>query len=44
MDAIKTGLGTQTGGRIAQCMKKYPGGRMIVTYGDGLGNVSKFLI
>lgn len=40
MEAIKTGLGTQTGGSITQCMKKCPGERVIVTYGDGLGNVS----
>jgi glucose-1-phosphate cytidylyltransferase len=40
VDAVETGLYTQTGGRIAQCMRKYPGERVIVTYGDGLGNVS----
>jgi glucose-1-phosphate cytidylyltransferase len=40
IDAIETGLNTQTGGRIAQCMSRYPGQRVIVTYGDGLGNVS----
>jgi glucose-1-phosphate cytidylyltransferase len=40
MDAIKTSLGKQTGGRIAQCMKKYPRKRVMATYGDGLGNVS----
>jgi glucose-1-phosphate cytidylyltransferase len=37
---INTGLNTQTGGRIAKCMKKYPGERMIATYGDGLANIS----
>ena len=40
VDPIETGLNTQTGGRIAQCMKRYPDQRVIVTYGDGLGNVS----
>jgi glucose-1-phosphate cytidylyltransferase len=40
VDGIETGLNTQTGGRIAQCMRKYSGQRVIVTYGDGLGNVS----
>jgi len=38
--ALETGLNTQTGGRIAQCMKRFPNERVIVTYGDGLGNVS----
>lgn len=38
--ALETGLHTQTGGRIAQCMKAFPGERIIATYGDGLANVS----
>ena len=38
--ALETGLTTQTGGRIAQCMKAFPGERIIATYGDGLANVS----
>ncbi len=38
--ALETGLTTQTGGRIAQCMKAFPGERVIATYGDGLANVS----
>lgn len=38
--AIDTGLNTQTGGRIAECMKVVPGERVFATYGDGLGNVS----
>lgn len=43
--AIDTGLDTQTGGRIAECMKNVPGERVFATYGDGLGNVNlKFLI
>lgn len=37
--AIETGLNTQTGGRIAQCMRAFPGERIIATYGDGLANV-----
>jgi glucose-1-phosphate cytidylyltransferase len=38
--ALETGLNTQTGGRIAQCMRSLPGERVIATYGDGLANVS----
>ena len=38
--ALETGLNTQTGGRIAQCMKAFPEERIIATYGDGLANVS----
>jgi glucose-1-phosphate cytidylyltransferase len=38
--ALETGLNTQTGGRIAQCMRAFPGQRIIATYGDGLANVS----
>jgi glucose-1-phosphate cytidylyltransferase len=37
---LDTGLDTQTGGRIKQCIEKYPNERVIVTYGDGLANVS----
>lgn len=40
VSAIETGLNTQTGGRIAQCMRKHPGERVMVTYGDGLANVN----
>jgi glucose-1-phosphate cytidylyltransferase len=36
---LNTGLDTQTGGRILECMKLSPNERMIATYGDGLGNV-----
>jgi len=39
IEALDTGLNTQTGGRIAQCMKKFPEERVFATYGDGLGNV-----
>lgn len=38
--ALETGLNTQTGGRIARCMKAFPGERVIATYGDGLANIS----
>lgn len=38
--ALETGLNTQTGGRIAKCMRTLPGERVIATYGDGLANVS----
>lgn len=38
--ALETGLNTQTGGRIAQCMSAFPGEPIIATYGDGLANVS----
>ena len=37
--ALETGLNTQTGGRIAQCMRAFPGERVIATYGDGLANI-----
>ena len=37
--AIDTGLNTQTGGRISECMKMIPGETVFATYGDGLGNV-----
>lgn len=38
--ALDTGLNTQTGGRIAECMRTVPGERVFATYGDGLGNVN----
>ena len=37
--ALETGLNTQTGGRISQCMKAFPGEQIIATYGDGLANI-----
>lgn len=37
--ALETGLSTQTGGRIKQCMKAFPGERVVATYGDGLANI-----
>jgi glucose-1-phosphate cytidylyltransferase len=39
VSAIDTGLETQTGGRIAQCMKHIGYERVFVTYGDGVGNI-----
>ena len=38
--ALETGLNTQTGGRVAQAMAKFPLEKVIVTYGDGLANVN----
>lgn len=38
--ALETGLNTQTGGRISQCMRTLPNETIIATYGDGLANVS----
>jgi glucose-1-phosphate cytidylyltransferase len=38
--ALDTGLDTQTGGRILECMNSVPGERVLATYGDGLGNVN----
>ena len=38
--ALDTGLHTQTGGRIRECMNSVPGERVFATYGDGLGNVN----
>jgi len=40
VSALETGLNTQTGGRIARCMKVFPNERVLVTYGDGLANVN----
>jgi glucose-1-phosphate cytidylyltransferase len=37
--ALETGLETQTGGRIRQCMSFVGDERVIVTYGDGLANL-----
>ena len=41
IQAINTGLDTQTGGRISKCISLFPGeSRFFVTYGDGLANVN----
>lgn len=37
---VDTGLNTQTGGRIKQCMQLYPNERVLATYGDGVGNIN----
>lgn len=37
--ALNTGLDTQTGGRIKQCMEHIGESRVLATYGDGLGNI-----
>ena len=39
VSALETGLKTQTGGRIARCMRSVPGQRVLATYGDGLANI-----
>ena len=38
--AVDTGIKTQTGGRIKSCMDLFPGERVLVTYGDGVGNIN----
>jgi glucose-1-phosphate cytidylyltransferase len=40
ISVLETGQDTQTGGRIAMCMKHFPNEPIIATYGDGLANVS----
>jgi glucose-1-phosphate cytidylyltransferase len=40
VEAVETGVDTQTGGRILKCMDLYPDQTMLATYGDGLANVS----
>ena len=39
VQTVNTGLETQTGGRIKQCMDLFPGERVMATYGDGVGNI-----
>lgn len=39
VSAIDTGLETQTGGRIRQCMEFIGDESVFITYGDGVGNV-----
>lgn len=39
VEAVDTGLNTQTGGRILQCMNLIGNERVFVTYGDGVGNI-----
>ena len=40
IEAVDTGLDTQTGGRIKKCMDLYSGERVLATYGDGVGNIN----
>ena len=40
IEVVNTGLETQTGGRIKKCMEKVGPQKVMVTYGDGLGNVN----
>jgi glucose-1-phosphate cytidylyltransferase len=40
VQAIDTGLETQTAGRILQIIEKYSDPQFMITYGDGLGNVN----
>jgi glucose-1-phosphate cytidylyltransferase len=39
VEALDTGLNTQTGGRIRRCMEFVGDESVFVTYGDGVGNV-----
>jgi len=39
INVVDTGLDTQTGGRIAECMKGISDEKTLATYGDGLANV-----
>jgi glucose-1-phosphate cytidylyltransferase len=39
VSAVDTGLNTQTAGRIRQCMKLIGNEPVLVTYGDGVGNI-----
>jgi len=36
---LETGLHTQTGGRLKQCIESFPDEEFLATYGDGLGNI-----
>jgi glucose-1-phosphate cytidylyltransferase len=40
VNALDTGLDTQTGGRIRKCMDQIGPEPVMVTYGDGLGNIN----
>lgn len=40
IQTVDTGLKTQTGGRIKQCMELFPNERVLATYGDGVGNIN----
>jgi glucose-1-phosphate cytidylyltransferase len=40
VEVLDTGLNTQTGGRIKQCINHYQDKEFFASYGDGLGNVN----
>ncbi len=40
VEVLDTGLNTQTGGRIKQCIQHYEDHEFLASYGDGLGNVN----
>jgi glucose-1-phosphate cytidylyltransferase len=40
VEVLDTGLNTQTGGRIKQCIERYEDHEFLASYGDGLGNVN----
>jgi glucose-1-phosphate cytidylyltransferase len=40
IEVLDTGLNTQTGGRIKQCINHVEGENFLVTYGDGLANIN----
>jgi glucose-1-phosphate cytidylyltransferase len=40
VEVLDTGLDTQTGGRIKQCLNFIGEERVFVTYGDGVGNIN----
>jgi glucose-1-phosphate cytidylyltransferase len=40
VEVLETGLNTQTGGRIKQCIEHYDDREFLASYGDGLGNVN----
>jgi len=39
ISTVNTGMNTQTGGRISEVMRIFPGETVMATYGDGLANV-----
>jgi glucose-1-phosphate cytidylyltransferase len=39
ISTVNTGINTQTGGRISEVMRIFPGETVMATYGDGLANI-----
>jgi len=39
VEVLETGLDTQTGGRLKQCIEAFSDEEFLATYGDGLGNI-----